>query len=39
MEVITWATHRGCAFHWGQAVWRKIAPFQSGKLAAFTKCC
>jgi len=24
-EVIVRATHRGCAFHWGQAVWRKIA--------------
>jgi len=24
-EVIVRATHHGCAFHWGQAVWRKIA--------------
>jgi len=24
-EVIVRAGHRGCAFHWGQAVWRKIA--------------
>jgi len=25
LQVTAWATHRGCAFHWGQAVWRKIA--------------
>jgi len=24
-EVIVWATNHGCAYHWGQAVWHKIA--------------
>jgi len=24
-SVMAWVGHRGCGFHWGQAVWRKIA--------------
>lgn len=23
-QVLVWAKHRGCSFHWGQSVWRKI---------------